>query len=138
MTVLLWAVQFLLAAAFLAVGAMRIFRNRSGLAAAFGWVEQFSDLSAKAIGGVDALVGFGPVLPGATGIAPTLVPWAALGGGALAGGGSVVHLRRSDAQLAAVNVVYTALLALIAWGRFGALAAITGSRHGRCRACSIP
>jgi hypothetical protein len=35
------------------------------------------------------------------------------------GGGSVVHLRRSETQLAAVNVLYIALLALIAWGRFG-------------------
>ncbi|MGW1564576.1 DoxX family protein [Streptomyces sp. NPDC002144] len=119
MNILLWVVQSLLAAAFLTVGAMKIFRNRTALAATFGWVEQFSDLSVKAIGALDALVGFGLVLPGATDIAPTLVPWAALGGIALAGGGSVVHLRRSETQLAAVNVVYIALLALIAWGRFG-------------------
>ncbi|MEU3340600.1 DoxX family protein [Streptomyces sp. NPDC006668] len=119
MNILLWVVQSLLAAAFLTVGAMKIFRNRTALAATFGWVEQFSDLSVKAIGALDALVGFGLVLPGATDIAPTLVPWAALGGIALAGGGSVVHLRRSETQLAAVNVVYIALLALIVWGRFG-------------------
>jgi hypothetical protein len=117
--ILLWVVQFLLAAAFLTVGAMKIFRNRTELAATFGWVEQFSDSSVKAIGALDSLVGFGLVVPGATDIAPTLVPWAALGGIALAGGGSVVHLRRSEIQLAAVNVVYIALLALIAWGRFG-------------------
>ncbi|OPG10972.1 hypothetical protein B1R27_00205 [Streptomyces sp. GKU 895] len=119
MNILLWVVQSLLAAAFLAVGAMKIFRNRTELAATFGWVEQFSDPSVKAIGALDALVGFGLVLPGVTDIAPTLVPWAALGGIALAGGGSVVHLRRSEPQLAAVNVVYLALLALVAWGRFG-------------------
>ncbi|MEV5958481.1 DoxX family protein [Streptomyces sp. NPDC051987] len=119
MNILLWVVQSLLAAAFLAVGAMKIFRKRAELAATFGWVEQFSDLSVKAIGALDALVGFGLVLPGATDVAPMLVPWAALGGIALAGGGSVVHLRRSETQLAAVNVVYIALLALIAWGRFG-------------------
>ncbi|MFI1711463.1 DoxX family protein [Streptomyces griseoruber] len=117
--ILLWVVQSLLAVAFLAVGAMKIFRNRTELAATFGWVEQFSDPSVKAIGALDALVGLGLVLPGVTNIAPALVPWAALGGIALAGGGSVVHLRRSETQLAAVNVVYIALLALVAWGRFG-------------------
>ena len=37
----------------------------------------------------------------------------------LAGGGSVVHLRRSETPLAAVNLIYIALLALVAWGRFG-------------------
>ncbi|MEV5955416.1 DoxX family protein [Streptomyces sp. NPDC051987] len=119
MNILLWVVQSFLAAVLLAVGAMKIFRSRTGLAATFGWVEEFSDSSVKAIGVLDALAGFGLVLPGATDIAPMLVPWAALGGTALAVGGSVVHLRRSETQLAAVNVVYITLLALIAWGRFG-------------------
>ncbi|AYC41505.1 DoxX family protein [Streptomyces griseorubiginosus] len=130
MNVLLWVVQSLLAAAFLAVGAMKIFRNRTELAATFGWVEQFSDLSVKAIGALDVLVGFGLVLPCVTDIAPTLVPWAALGGIALAGGGSVVHLRRSETQLAAVNVLYIALLALIAWGA-SARTPTDGLRPGR-------
>ncbi|MET7481136.1 DoxX family protein [Streptomyces sp. NPDC005648] len=119
MNVFLWIVQSLLTAAFLAVGAMKIFTDKKKLASTFGWVEQFSDPAVKAIGALDALVGLGLILPGATDIAPVLVPWAALGGIALAGGGSVVHLRRSETPLAAVNLIYIALLALVAWGRFG-------------------
>ncbi|GHB59065.1 hypothetical protein GCM10010306_060710 [Streptomyces umbrinus] len=119
MNVLLWVFQSLLAAAFVAVGGMKIVRSRAELAETFGWVAQFSDTSVKIIGLLDVLVGLGLILPGATDIAPVLVPWAALGGVALAGGGSVVHLRRSETQLAAVNLVYIALLVAIAWGRFG-------------------
>lgn len=119
MNVVLWVVQSLLAVAFLTVGAMKLVRTRTQLASAFGWVEQFSDASVKTIGLLDALVGFGLILPGATGIAPALGAWAALGGIALAGGGSVIHQRRSETSLAAINLVYIALLILVAWGRFG-------------------
>ncbi|WP_329600002.1 hypothetical protein OIE43_42955 [Streptomyces pseudovenezuelae] len=76
-------------------------------------------MSVKVIGALDAMVGFGLVLPGQR---ISLVPWEALGGTATAGDGSVVHLHRAETQLAAVNVVYIALLALVAWGRFGAYA----------------
>lgn len=119
MNVLLWVFQSLLAAAFLAVGGMKIVRDRAALAAVFGWVEQFSDTSVKIIGLLDILVGLGLVLPGAVDIAPGLVPWAAVGGLALTGGGVVVHLRRSETSLAAGNLLYIALLVVVAWGRFG-------------------
>lgn len=119
LNVLLWVFQSLLAVAFLVVGGMKIVRNRAELAQVFGWVEQFSDPSVKIIGLLDSLVGLGLILPSATDIAPILVPWAALGGVALAVGGSVVHLRRSETSLAALNLLYIALLITVAWGRFG-------------------
>ncbi|MGW0949262.1 DoxX family protein [Streptomyces sp. NPDC002623] len=72
-----------------------------------------------ALGLLEVLVGIGLVLPAATVIAPVLVARAALGGLALALGGTAVHLRRSETQPATVNVLFIALLALIAWGRFG-------------------
>lgn len=119
MNVLLWIVQSLLAVGFVAVGAMKLTRSRAQLASTFGWVEQVSDPSVKAIGLLEVLAGVGLVLPGAVNIAPVLVAWAALGGLALAVGGSVVHLRRAETQLAAANLVFIVPLILIAWGRFG-------------------
>ncbi|KUN29325.1 hypothetical protein AQJ23_00620 [Streptomyces antibioticus] len=98
---------------------MKILRSRAQLADTVGWVEGFSTSSAKVIGLLDALVGLGLDLPGATGTAPILVPVAALGGITLAGGGSVVHLRRSETSLAAANLAYTALLVVVARGCFG-------------------
>lgn len=120
MNVLLWIFQAYLATSFVLFGGMKILRDREELAkTAFGWVEEYSDTFVKGVGLLDALVGFGLILPGATGIAPVLTPLAALGGIVLAGGGSVVHLRRSEIAKAAVNLHFIALLAAVAWGRFG-------------------
>ncbi|MFF5140090.1 DoxX family protein [Streptomyces sp. NPDC013157] len=120
MNVLLWVFQCYLAVSFVAFGTMKIVRDRQKLAlTAFGWVEEFSDNSVKLIGLFDVLVGLGLTLPGVTGIAPELVAWAALGGVVLAGGGSIVHLRRSESDKAAVNLHFIALLIVVAWGRFG-------------------
>ncbi len=119
MNVLLWVVQALLAVTLVAVGALKILRPKDKLAATFGWVEQFSTPAVKTIGALDALAGLGLILPAAVNIAPILVPIAALGGIALVIGGSIVHLRRSETSLAAMNVIYLVLLALVAWGRFG-------------------
>lgn len=116
---LLWVFQSLLAVAFLAVGAMKLVRSRERLASVFGWVEDFPDAVVKGTGVLDALVGLGLVLPAATDIAPVLVPWAALGGVALAGGGSLIHLRRSETGQAAGNVLWVVLLLVIAASRFG-------------------
>ncbi len=119
MNVLLWVVQSLLAAAFLALGTLKLVRTRAQLASAFPWVQQFPDPAVKTIGVLGALAGLGLVLPAATGIAPVLVPRAAVGGLALAVSGTAVHLRRSEAPAAAINLIYIALLVLVAWGRFG-------------------
>lgn len=119
MNVLLWVVQSLLGVAFVVIGWMKLLRTRAQLASVFTWVEQFSDSSVKAIGVLEVLAGVGLVLPGVVNIAPVLVPVAAVGAIVLAVGGSVVHLRRSEVPLAAFNLVFIALLALVAWGRFG-------------------
>lgn len=119
MNVLLWVFQALLAVAFVVVGAMKILRSRERLASVFGWVADFPDVVVKGTGVLDALVGLGLVLPGATDIAAGLVPWAAIGGIALAGGGVVVHLRRSETSQAVGNLLWILLLLVIAWGRFG-------------------
>jgi len=117
--VLLWIAQSLLAVAFLVLGAMKLFRTRAQLASTFAWVEQFPDSVVKTIGTLEALVGLGLVLPGAVGIASILVPVAGVGGLALVIGGTAVHLRRAETALAAMNLMYIALLALVVWGRFG-------------------
>ncbi|GGN39320.1 DoxX family protein [Streptomyces fuscichromogenes] len=119
MNLLLWILQSLVAAVFLAVGTMKLVRNRVQLASVFGWVGQASDTFVKISGVLDTLVGLGLVLPGATGIAPVLVPCAALGGLAIMTGGTAIHLRRSETSDAVGNLVTIVLLAVIVWGRFG-------------------
>lgn len=119
MNVLLWICQVLLAAALAGFGATRLLRSKAQVVAAFPYLEQFPGGAIKALGLLEMLAGIGLVLPGVTGIAPVLVPWAAVGALALAAGGTIVHLRRSEQQPAAINVIFIALLIFIAWGRFG-------------------
>lgn len=116
MNVFLWILQALLAAAFLAAGAMKLSQSKDKLRPQMGWVDQFSDGSVKLIGAADALGGLGLVLPWALGIAKILTPLAAVGLAILMVGAVVVHTRRKEP--AYVQVVLGILAIVIAIGRF--------------------
>lgn len=119
--VALWIVASLLAVAFLAGGVMKLAQPREKLAASgFGFVENFSAGAVKAIGLVEVLAAVGLIVPAALGIAPILVPLAAVGVVLLMIGAIVTHARRSETQSIVVNVAILALAAFVAWGRFGA------------------
>ncbi|MGW3014301.1 DoxX family protein [Streptomyces sp. NPDC001219] len=120
MSVLLWTLAGVLAVAFSAAGAMKLSQPKQKLAASgMGWTEGVSAGTVKLIGGVEVLAALGLVLPPALGIAPVLAPLAALGLALVMLGAMVVHARRSEAQMIAVNLVLLALAAVVAWGRFG-------------------
>ncbi|KOV57747.1 membrane protein [Streptomyces sp. MMG1121] len=116
----MWIVAAVLGAACLAGGAMKVAQPTEKLAAGgFGWVEDFGSGPVKAIGILEMLAGVGLILPGALGIAPVLVPLAALGLALLMVGAAVTHVRRHEAQPIVVNVVLLAVAAFVMWGRFG-------------------
>lgn len=120
MNIVLWVVAVVLALAFLAAGGMKLGRPKAALAeSGLGWVEDFSPGAIKAIGALEVLGALGLVLPAVTGIAPVLVPLAATGLALTMVGAAVVHGRRGESQMIAVNVVLLALAAFVAWGRFG-------------------
>lgn len=120
MNVALWIIAGLLAAAFLAGGAVKLTQPREKLAASgFGFVEDFSAGAVKAIGAVELLAGVGLVLPAALDIAPVLVPLTALGLVLLMVGAMITHLRRHEASAVVVNLAILALAVFVAWGRFG-------------------
>lgn len=121
MNLALWIVAGLLAAAFLAGGAVKVLAPKEKLAAfrGGGWVEDVSAGAVKAIGAVEVLAGVGLILPAALDIAPVLVPLAALGLVLVMVGAMVVHLRRDEARALAPNLAYLALATFVAWGRFG-------------------
>ncbi|WP_030527259.1 DoxX family protein [Phycicoccus jejuensis] len=123
MNIVLWVVAVVLALAFLAAGAMKLSRPKAGLAeSGLGWVEDFSAGAVKGIGVVEVLGALGLVLPAVTGIAPVLVPLAATGLALTMVGAAVVHARRGETPMIAVNVVLLLLAAFVAWGRFGSYA----------------
>jgi uncharacterized membrane protein YphA (DoxX/SURF4 family) len=118
--VFLWVAASLLAGAFLAAGAMKLLQPKEKLAASgMGWTEDWSALSIKLIGAVEILAAFGLILPALTGIAPILVPLAALGLVITMIGAVIVHARRKENQALAPNLVLLILAAVVAWGRFG-------------------
>ncbi len=58
-------------------------------------------------------------MPAALGIAPVLVPLAATGAVLLFAGAVVMRLRRGERATIIGDLVYLAMAAFVAWGRFG-------------------
>jgi uncharacterized membrane protein YphA (DoxX/SURF4 family) len=120
MNVVLWIVAGLLAAAFVAAGAMKLSQTREKLAASgMAWTEDFSAGMIKLIGALEVLGAIGLILPALLHIAPVLVPLAATGLALTMIGAGITHLRRGETPMIVVNVVLLVLAAVVAWGRFG-------------------
>jgi uncharacterized membrane protein YphA (DoxX/SURF4 family) len=97
MDVVAWILQIVLALVFLAAGGMKLARPRPALVGAgMGWADDFSDSAVKGIGALEVLGALGLILPALTGIAPVLVPIAALGLAVTMAGAIVVHVRRKE------------------------------------------
>jgi hypothetical protein len=84
-----------------------------------GWTGDASVGFVKALGAIEVLAAVGLILPAALDIAPVLVPLAATGVVLLMVGAMITHLRRREAVGIVLNLVYLALAAFVAWGRFG-------------------
>ncbi len=123
MNLVLWLVQGLLAAAYLAAGILKTTQPREKLVQSnMTWAEDFSDSTVKTIGVLEILGALGLVLPWATGIAPVLTPLAATGLALDMVSAAAVHARRKDPAMAffAVGVLFF-LDVFVAVGRFADL-----------------
>ena len=123
MSIALWVVQVLLAAAFLVSGATKLSQPKEKLVKNWAWVEEFSQPTLRIIGVLEVLGAIGIVLPALTGILPWLTPLAALGLVLTMIGAALTHLRRAEYANIAVNAVLLILAALVAYGRFFVLPA---------------
>lgn len=119
MNIALWIVAAVLALAFLAAGLMKLIRPKEQLAAAMGWVNDFSAGMVKLIGTLEVLAAIGLVVPPLAGIAPVLAPLAAVGLVLLMIGAAITHGRRHEPQMIIVNAILLVLAGFVAWGRFG-------------------
>jgi len=118
MSIALWVVQVLLAAAFVVSGATKLWQPKEKLVKNMAWVEDFSQGSVRIIGAVEVLGAIGIVLPALTGIVPSLTPLAALGLVLTMIGAALTHLRRAEYGPIAVSAVVLILAAFVAYGRF--------------------
>ena len=116
-----WITAGLLAAVFLFAGSTKLFLSREKLAEApgGGWVLDFSAGFVKALGAVEILGAVGLVLPALLGIAPVLVPLAAVGLATIMVGAAIVTYRRRESTHVLVDVTYLAMAVFVAFGRFG-------------------
>ncbi|MEU6718712.1 DoxX family protein [Nonomuraea sp. NPDC046802] len=120
MNIALWVVAGLLAAVCLASGARKLIQPAEKLAASgYGWIEDFSGNTVKAIGTLEILGAVGLILPAVLGIAPVLVPLAAVGLALLMVGAIITHLRRHESQAIVLPMILLALYVFVASGRFG-------------------
>lgn len=125
MNTALWIVTIILALAMALSGGMKAMAGREKLLQnpRMAWAGDFSDGMVRFIGTVEFLGALGLILPAVTGIAPILVPLAAVGLAITMLGAVIVHVRRGDgAQAAIAPFVLMAMAVFIAWGRFGAYA----------------
>ena len=121
----LWIAAITLAIGLGVSGLVKAITGREKLMAnpRMAWVENFSDPAIRTIGGLEFLGALGLILPAVTGIAPILVPLAAVGLAITMFGAIVVHVRRGDGTLSVVVPLVLGLTAIfVAWGRFGSYA----------------
>ena len=121
MDLALWITAGLLAAVFLFAGSTKLLLSREKLAEApgGGWVLDFSAGFVKALGAVEILGAVGLILPALLGIAPVLVPLAAIGLATIMVGAAIVTYRRRESTHVLVDVTYLAMAVFVAFGRFG-------------------
>ena len=121
MNVTLWIITGLLATVFAAggIGKLAIPKDKIATAPGGQWVEAFSPGAVKAIGALDLLAAVGLVLPAALGIAPVLVPLAAVGIVLLMAGAVITRLRHGGTKAIPVDAAYLAMAAVVAVARFG-------------------
>ncbi|MFF4490537.1 DoxX family protein [Streptomyces sp. NPDC001544] len=120
MNLALWIAAGLLALVALTGGLTKSFIPKAKLATIHGaeWTAGSGANAIKALGALELLAAAGLVLPEALGTAPVMVPVTAACWIALMIGAMVTHGRLGQYKLVAVNVVYLAIAAFIAVGRF--------------------
>lgn len=122
MNTALWIIAGLLAAILL-FSTSKMLIPREKIAAVGGaaaqWILDFSPGALRAIGTLEILAAAGLILPAALDIAPILVPITATCVAMLFTGAAIMRLRRGERATIAPDLVYLALAAFLAWGRFG-------------------
>ena len=121
MDLTLWIAAGLLATVAMAGGISKTFVPKARLAAAHGgeWTAGAGVGFVKTLGVLELLAAVGLILPAVVDIAPVMVPVTAVCWVLLMIGAMITHGRLGQVELVMLNLVYLALAAFIAWGRFG-------------------
>lgn len=120
METVLWIVQGLLAAIFIATGLTKLTQPRAKLAAGpMRWAADVTDAQFRAIGALEVFGAVGLILPAALGVVPILTAFAALGLVLTMVGAIAIHRRYGEMDRLAVPIVVLVLALVVAVERFG-------------------
>ena len=121
MNLTLWISTGLLTVVALTGGISKTFVSKDKLAhvSGGGWTKDHAAGFVKTLGILELLAVAGLTLPAVVDVAPVFVPVTAACWTLLMVGAMITHLRRGERKFVTLNLVYFALAALIAWGRFG-------------------
>ncbi|MBV8300290.1 MAG: DoxX family protein [Candidatus Dormibacteraeota bacterium] len=123
MNLALWMLAGVLATVFVVASSTKLVLSKATLLRIGGavgrWVEDFDPATLKAIGVLELLAATGLILPAALHIAQIVVPLAACGAVLLFGGAAFMRFRRGERATMLGDLLYLAMAAFVAWGRFG-------------------
>jgi uncharacterized membrane protein YphA (DoxX/SURF4 family) len=120
MNTALWIVAGILAVVFLGAGALKLVRSKEALAAGgFQWVQDYSAHHVRLIGIAEILGAIGLVVPPLVKIAPIFVPIAAVCLVFVMIGATYTHAKFKEYPQVGITILFAALSAFVAWGRFG-------------------
>jgi uncharacterized membrane protein YphA (DoxX/SURF4 family) len=115
MNILLWILQVLLAAAYMAHGLMFLFPPASVVEAMNATISRPMQLF---LGICEVLAALGLILPALTRIQPRLVPLAAAGLIPIMIGATVLHIQRNEISSAITTAILLVLVAFVAYMRW--------------------
>ena len=121
MNVVLWLFQIVLALVFLGAGLLKLVRPQEALLDKMAVLADYRPLTVKLIGLAEVLGALGVVLPMALGVAPGLVPWAALGLACVVIGAAIAHAERSDFKPLGVHAALLLVAVAVVYGRSAGL-----------------
>src|SRR5215813_10792266 len=117
MNIVLWAVQTLLAMAFLLAGLMKAIQPIEALSTRMDWVSAVPVGFVRCIGIAELLGALGLILPLTTGILPWLTVAAAVGLVIVQACAAFFHLARNEASVVPGNLVLLLMALLVVAGR---------------------
>lgn len=118
MHILLWVAQILLGITLIWAAYLKLFQPIEQLKVMWAWTGEVSPTLVKFTGVIDLLGALGILLPALFRFKPILVPIAALGIVLLMISASIFHICRGEASQIGFNVVFGAIAAFVAYGRF--------------------
>lgn len=116
--ILLWIAQILLSLSLIWAAYLKMVQPITQLQAMWPWTGEVSPTFVKFTGVIDLLGGLGVLLPALLKFKPMLTPIAAVGIVLLMISASIFHICRGEASQIGFNLVFGAIAAFVAYGRF--------------------